>query len=72
MHLYWRLLKYLRAHLGYLLGAIVFMALYAGTSGVSLTMVVPLTKIIFEADSFPVDSGPSPQAESVSLSERLK
>jgi subfamily B ATP-binding cassette protein MsbA len=54
-----------------LLGSIIFMALYAGTSGVSLTMVVPLTKIIFEGGSSPGEQGELPQAPSASLSEKI-
>jgi len=47
------------------------MALYAGTSGVSLTMVVPLTKIIFEGGSSPGEQGELPQAPPTSLSEKI-
>lgn len=54
-----------------MLGSIIFMALYAGTSGVSLTMVVPLTKIIFEGGSSPGEQGELPQAPSASLSEKI-
>ncbi|TET66373.1 MAG: ABC transporter ATP-binding protein, partial [Candidatus Zixiibacteriota bacterium] len=71
MRLYLRLLSYLKPHLWFLLGSIIFMALYAGTSGVSLTMVVPLTKIIFEGGSSPGEQGELPQAPSVSLSEKI-
>jgi len=71
MRLYLRLLSYLKPHLWFLLGSIIFMALYAGTSGVSLTMVVPLTKIIFEGGSSPGEQGELPQAPSTSLSEKI-
>lgn len=54
-----------------MLGSIIFMALYAGTSGVSLTMVVPLTKIIFEGGSSPGEQGELPQTPSTSLSEKI-
>lgn len=54
-----------------MLGSIIFMALYAGTSGVSLTMVVPLTKIIFEGGSSPGEQGELPRTPSASLSEKI-
>jgi ABC-type multidrug transport system fused ATPase/permease subunit len=54
-----------------LLGSIVFMALYAGTSGVSLTMVVPLTKIIFEGGSSPGEQREPPRIPPTSLSEKI-
>lgn len=54
-----------------MLGSIIFMALYAGTSGVSLTMVVPLTKIIFEGGSSPGEQEELPQTPSASLSEKI-
>jgi subfamily B ATP-binding cassette protein MsbA len=47
MKLYFRLLSYLKPHLRYLIPSMVFMILFAGMSGFSITMVVPLTKIIF-------------------------
>jgi subfamily B ATP-binding cassette protein MsbA len=50
MKLYWRLLQYLRPHIKHYVLAIICGALFAGMSGVSLTMVVPFTKIIFEQD----------------------
>jgi len=50
MKLYWRLLGYLKPHLRHYLAAILFGTLFAGMSGVSLTMIVPFTKIIFEQD----------------------
>lgn len=50
MKLYWRLLKYLRPHLKHYIIAIIFGTLFAAMSGVSLTMIVPFTKLIFEQD----------------------
>ena len=50
MRLYWRLLRFIKPHLRYYVFAVLFGLLYAGMSGVSLTMVVPFTKIIFEQD----------------------
>jgi subfamily B ATP-binding cassette protein MsbA len=47
MKLYFRLLSFLRPHLKQLIVAMIFMVLFAGMSGFSVTMVVPLTKIIF-------------------------
>ena len=55
----------------FLLGSIIFMALYAGTSGVSLTMVVPLTKIIFEGSSSPGEQEELRRTPSTSLSEKI-
>ncbi len=53
MKLYWRLLIYLRPHLKHYIIAIVFGTLFAAMSGVSLTMIVPFTKLIFEQDISP-------------------
>lgn len=50
MKLYLRLLKFLRPHLKFFIVALVFMTISAGLSGVSITMVVPFTMIIFEHD----------------------
>jgi len=50
MKLYWRLLRYLKPHLKYYIAAVIFGLLYAGMSGVSLTVIVPFTKVIFEQD----------------------
>lgn len=50
MKLYIRLLKYLKPHLRHYIMAVLFGTLFAAISGVSLTMVVPFTKIIFEQD----------------------
>ena len=60
MKLYLRLLRYLRPHLKHYIIAIIFGTLFAAMSGVSLTMIVPFTKIIFEQDisSQQVNSGP--------------
>ncbi len=44
---YFRLLSNLKPHLRYLVPAMVFMVLFAGTSGFSITMIVPFTKILF-------------------------
>src|SRR3990172_5248298 len=56
MKLYWKLLKYLRPHLNYLIGAVICMGIYAALSGFSLTMIVPFTKIVLtgQTESFPV------------------
>ena len=58
MKLYLRLLKFLKPHLRIFIIALVFMTISAGLNGVSLTMVLPFTKIIFEQDM--------PSAEAVS------
>jgi hypothetical protein len=50
MKLYWRLLRYLRPHLKQYIIAIIFGTFFAAMSGVSLTMIVPFTKLIFEQD----------------------
>jgi len=50
MKLYLRLLRYLKPHLKHYIAAMIFGTLFAATSGVSLTMIVPFTKIIFEQD----------------------
>ncbi len=50
MKLYWRLLKYLRPHLKHYIVAVLFGTIFAAMSGVSLTMIVPFTKLIFEQD----------------------
>jgi ABC-type multidrug transport system fused ATPase/permease subunit len=47
MKLYFRLLSFLKAHLRYLILSMIFMVLFAGISGFSITMIVPFTKIIF-------------------------
>jgi subfamily B ATP-binding cassette protein MsbA len=47
MKLYFRLLSFLKPHLKYLISAMIFMVLFAGMSGFSITMIVPFTKIVF-------------------------
>ncbi len=47
MKLYLRLLSFLKPHLRHLILAVIFMILFAGMSGFSVTMIVPFTKIIF-------------------------
>ncbi|HEX7401529.1 MAG TPA: ABC transporter transmembrane domain-containing protein, partial [candidate division Zixibacteria bacterium] len=44
---YFRLLSYLKPHLKYLIISMLFMLLFAGMSGFSITMIVPFTKIVF-------------------------
>ena len=44
---YFRLLSYLKPHLRYLIVSMLFMLLFAGMSGFSITMIVPFTKIVF-------------------------
>ncbi len=44
---YFRLLAHLKPHLRYLIPAMIFMVLFAGMSGFSITMIVPFTKILF-------------------------
>lgn len=44
---YFRLLSNLKPHLRYLVPAMIFMVLFAGMSGFSITMIVPFTKILF-------------------------
>ncbi|MFQ6002516.1 MAG: ABC transporter transmembrane domain-containing protein [Candidatus Zixiibacteriota bacterium] len=68
MKLYFRLLSFLKPHLKYLILAMIFMVLFAGMSGFSVTMVVPLTKIIFSeptaiTQDVPPDKGISPKDE---------
>lgn len=50
MPLYFRLLGFLKPHLKYFIPAVFSMSLLAFTSGVSLTTIVPVTQIIFEAN----------------------
>ncbi|UCC80727.1 MAG: ABC transporter ATP-binding protein [Candidatus Zixiibacteriota bacterium] len=66
MKLYLRLLKFMKPHLKFFLTAIIFGMLFAAMSGVSLTMIVPFTKIIFEQD---ID--PGAQTESIDYSKLL-
>jgi subfamily B ATP-binding cassette protein MsbA len=58
MKLYLKLLKFLRPHFKYLFSAILFMILYAGISGFTLTMIVPFTKVIFYPEEEVVASSP--------------
>ncbi len=60
MKLYWRLLRSLKPHLRYFIVAALLSMLYAGMSGVSVTMVIPFINIVFEQDvaSQIVESGP--------------
>jgi len=44
---YFRLLSYLKPHRKYLIISMLFMLLFAGMSGFSITMIVPFTKIVF-------------------------
>ncbi len=44
---YFRLLAHLKPHSKYLIPAMIFMVLFAGMSGFSITMIVPFTKILF-------------------------
>jgi len=68
MKLYWRLLKYLKPHLKHYILAVLFGTIFAALSGVSLTMIVPFTKIIFEQDT----STPQLQAQPIDYSKLLK
>jgi ATP-binding cassette, subfamily B, bacterial MsbA len=68
MTLYWRLLKYLKPHLKHYITAIILGSLFAGMSGVSLTMIVPFTKIIFEQDT----SAQQSQSGPIDYSKLLK
>jgi len=61
MKLYFRLLSFLKPHWKYLGVAMIFMALFAGMSGFSITMVVPLTKIIFSGQEAITQGFPHPQ-----------
>jgi subfamily B ATP-binding cassette protein MsbA len=61
MKLYFRLLSYLKPHLKYLIPAMIFMILFAGMSGFSITMVVPLTKIIFSGQEMITKDNLPPQ-----------
>jgi len=44
---YLKLLSHLKPHLRYLVPSMIFMVLFAGMSGFSITMIVPFTKILF-------------------------
>ena len=74
MKLYIRLLKFIRPHLKSLLGAVLFMILFAGMSGFSLTMVIPFTKMIFSENvsaGYEKSSPPTNLTESVGSSKRV-
>ncbi len=72
MKLYLRLLGFLKPHLKPLIGAILFMILFAGMSGFSLTMIVPFTKMIFyEKSSAPSDSVANLETKSSQKEESL-
>jgi len=81
MKLYFRLLKFLKPHLKYLLPAIFFMVMYAGMSGFSVTMIVPFTRVVFSPErevvapeSIEVEDTTSKESESlvVLLPKHLK
>jgi subfamily B ATP-binding cassette protein MsbA len=61
MKLYFRLLSFLKPHWKYLGVAMIFMVLFAGMSGFSITMVVPLTKIIFSGQEMITKDNLPPQ-----------
>ena len=60
MKLYWRLLKFIKPHLRFFIVAVILSMLFAGMSGVSVTMVIPFINIVFEQDisSQPVEPEP--------------
>lgn len=68
---YFRLLSYLKPHLKYLVPAMIFMLLFAGMSGFSITMIVPFTKIVFskpgEVSKPALEQKESPEKEKESL-----
>jgi subfamily B ATP-binding cassette protein MsbA len=65
MKLYFRLLSFLKPHRKYLISAMLFMILFAGMSGFSITMIVPLTKIIFsEQEAITQDASPDKEISS--------
>ncbi len=60
MRLYWRLLGFLRPHLRILIPGVIFMFLFAGLSGLTLTMIVPLANLVLASPSTAssnIDSG---------------
>jgi len=60
MRLYFRLLSFLKPHRKYLISAMIFMILFAGMSGFSITMIVPFTKIVFsEQEAITQDVSPN-------------
>jgi len=68
MKLYWRLLKFLKPHMKFYVAAVLFGIIHAGMSGVSLTVIIPFTKIIFEQDVTP----PQQVSEPIDYSKLLK
>jgi len=68
---YFRLLSHLKPHLKYLIPAMIFMVLFAGMSGLSITMIVPFTKIVFSQpgevsqQSFEQKENPDQEKESL-------
>lgn len=73
MKLYWKLLKYLRPHLKYLIAAVICMVIYAALSGFSLTMIVPFTKIVLtsQLEGSPATSKATTSQESTKTDESL-
>ena len=73
MKLYWKLLKYLRPHLKYLIAAVICMVIYAALSGFSLTMIVPFTKIVLtsQLEDSPATSKATTSQESTKTDESL-
>ncbi|MGB3093028.1 MAG: ABC transporter ATP-binding protein [Candidatus Zixiibacteriota bacterium] len=77
---YFKLLSHLKPHLRYLIPAMVFMLLFAGMSGFSITMIVPFTKILFSQpgeitqQALEKSEGPDQEKESlvVLLPKKLK
>lgn len=57
MRLYLRLLKFLRPHLKTLIPAVIFLFLFAGLSGLSLTMIVPLANLVLTPPATASDQG---------------
>ncbi len=53
MKLYLRLLSFLKPHFKYLFLSILFMVLFAGMSGFSITMIVPFTRIVLYEQKAP-------------------
>jgi subfamily B ATP-binding cassette protein MsbA len=68
---YFRLLSNLKPHLKYLIPAMIFMVLFAGMSGFSITMIVPFTKIVFsqpeEVSKPTIEQKENPDKEKESL-----
>jgi subfamily B ATP-binding cassette protein MsbA len=68
---YFRLLSNLKPHLKFLIPAMIFMVLFAGMSGFSITMIVPFTKIVFsqpeEVSKPTIEQKENPDKEKESL-----